>query len=148
MYNWKKLDDIDSSTIIENNIENVGGFNTLKPENLKFDIKYLIENMPAQFSSVCDVIGEDKYVHNAIAFFGGGKNYSVFENNISSVSFNHAFQPYEVSFADLPEDHAILRIAAGAEPFRFYIYDSEGTFKYNHQQNLSAEEKYGFVYGK
>lgn len=156
MYNWKKLDDIDSSTLISNNIQNLTGFgsNTYRLTNLQFDVKAMVKdianpepgetNYNEDFKYVIDVINGVEYVHNGIAFFGGGKNYSVFENQVESVSFNHKFEIYKVTFADVEQD--FLRHAAGNEPFFFVIYDALGSFKYNDQQNL--KNKYEVVYKK
>lgn len=156
MYNWKKLDDIDSSTLISNNIQNLTGFgnNTDMISNLQFDVKAMVKDIATKedgelnynesFKNVIDVIDGVEYVHNGIAFFGGGKNYGVFENNVQSVSFNHAFEIYKISFKDVEQE--FLRHAAGNESFFFVLYDAIGSFKYTDQQNL--KNKYEVIYPK
>ena len=161
MYNWKKLSDIDSSTLISNQINDLKGLTDLFGEtnaklidNLEFNVQAMIKDIITQdpgetsfnpaFKNAVDIIDGVEYVHNGIAFFGGGKNYGVFENNINSVSFNHEFEIYNISFEDV--EQAFLRHAAGNEPFFFVIYDATSNFDYTVQQNL--KNKYEVVYPK
>ena len=149
LYNWKKLQDIDSSVLIDNGF--IGGENYPLFAEKGFDITTfefnindlikVVRDKPG-YKNIIDDIDGDEYVHNGIVVYGGGKNYSIFQNNVDSVEFNHAFQHYPVSFADV--DQQLLTLAAGAEEFAFFIYDKNGTFNYSDQKNL--KNKYDCVY--
>lgn len=142
LYSWKPLEDIDSSTLIENNLtaNDTGNEFFL---NLTFNVKVLVENASKleNYSSILDNVNGVNYVHSGIAFFGGGKNYSVFENLINE--FHADFSTYEVKLEDLTDgirDQSYLANAAGDEPFYFFIYSATNTFTYEEQQAL--ENKY------
>ncbi len=119
MYTWMPLSDVDSSTLIE-----VVGESQFS-EEMKFDVAEMIENLAAksQFSNI--VYGDtpqDYYVHAGIAFFGGGKNYGVVDQqNITGASKDWTFGSYAVSLADV--NRSYLTFAAGSESFYFMIYD-------------------------
>ena len=149
LYNWKPLSDIDSSILVDNNLNdkfhNDAFANAnFDPTKLDFSITEMVEHVSTKsgYKDIIDQIDGKNYVHNGIVIYGGGKNYSIFENNVDSVSFNHAFQHYPVSFADV--DQQLLTLAAGGEEFAFFIYDRNGTFTYNDQQSL--KNKYECVY--
>ena len=147
LYNWKNLKDIDSSVLIDNSFtENYDKFadKGFDISTFKFDMIALIQvvrDMPG-YKNIIDEINGEEYVHNGIIIYGGGKNYSIFQNNVDSVEFNHAFQHYPVSFSDVGQQ--LLTLAAGGEEFAFFIYDKNGTFSYNDQKNL--KNKYDCVY--
>ena len=147
LYNWKNLKDIDSSVLIENSFtENYDKFadKGFDISTFKFDMVALIQVVRDKtgYRNIIDTIDGEEYVHNGIIIYGGGKNYSIFQNKVNSVEFNHAFQHYPVSFGDVGQQ--LLTLAAGSEEFAFFIYDSNGTFKYNDQKNL--KNKYDCVY--
>ncbi len=142
LYSWKPVDDIDSSTLFENNIP---ASNSLS--GLKFDIKELVKALVTTNSNYSGVFfnynGVD-YIHAGIAFFGGGKNYGVVENAITSTTFNHALQEYEVTLKDVKQE--LFEKASGDKAFYFYLYDSKGTFTYETQINMTG--KYDCLYAK
>ena len=116
MYCWKKLDDVDSSTLIE---IAAGASQTIK--NLEFNVKELLldiyESNDNFKNIICDYKGT-QYVHAGIAFFGGGKNYGVCEdgNTFSNLT------GYTVTLSDV--GRAELQWAAGNEPFYFLMHDA------------------------
>lgn len=144
LYSWKALDDIDSSTLIENNLTKNDTTNSIFL-NLNFNVKALVysaSTLPA-YSNIVDTVDGVKYAHAGIAFFGGGKNYSVFENLLDKSAFDAQYSAYEVSLAELNDgvsNQGYLNVAAGDEPFYFFIYNADSTFTYENQKNL--ENKY------
>lgn len=138
MYNWKKLDDIDSSTLIEMN--EVVLNNEEVSALLTFDIGALVD--VASKKDGLSTIVTNGYVHAGIAFFGGGKNYGLFEDNANS-----NLEGFEVSLGDV--DKSKLENAAGDEHFYFNIYDSSTSgFTPEMQENMSAEDMYACIYNK
>ena len=149
LYSWKSIDDIDSSTLMENNLTSNDTSNQMFA-NMKFDVKALVKSAAstnAQYSDILYNYGGVDYVHAGIAFFGGGKNYSVVENLITS-DFNHKFTEYNVKLSELVDDkgqnQGYLQTAAGNEPFYFLIYNKNSTFTYQTQLNMT--DKYSCLY--
>ena len=141
IYTWKNIEDVDSSTLIEN-IEGSG----LK--KMDFNIKEIIkETVKTQENTYKNLFfnyeGVD-YVHAGIAYFGGGKNYSIVENNISAENSLGTFSTYETRLSLV--GHATLEYAAGSEYFHFMVYDKVSGFTYLDQENLS--NKYDCLRGK
>ena len=126
IYDWKEVDKVNSSTLIEN-----------ANESLSFDVKEMISklgNKPLVYN-----YNGKQYVHGGIVFFGGGKNYSVFEDN--SESFKGLlgdtapeFTNYEITLSEV--DKKLLELAAGSEPFYFTLYDANSKFNYAIQQTI------------
>lgn len=137
MYTWKRLDDIDSSTLIECNISGTG------LPDLTLDIPAMVRREVSEQSHKFGKLlvnhnGED-YLHAGITFFGGGKNYSVIENNISPENALGVFAKHPVRLNSVGV--AKLEIAAGEQPFYFMIYDTDSGFSYEDQENMA--NKYG-----
>ena len=117
---------------------------------MKFDVKALVKSAAstnAQYSNILYNYNGVDYIHAAILFSGGGKNYSVVENQITS-SFNHAFTEYNVKLSELVDDkgqnQGYLQTMAGNEPFYFLIYNKNSTFTYEIQFNMT--DKYSCLY--
>ena len=132
MYNWKLLEQIDSSTLIEN----------LGPDNwtwanLKFDVKTMVEGVSddPRFSSIVTTYNGKKYVHAGIAFFGGGRNYSVFDNSAES----EPLVGFTVSLDDVGQ--SMLKTAAGNESFYFMLCDQTSNFTVQKQIEMLASDK-------
>ena len=66
-----------------------------------------------------------------IAFFGGGKNYGVFEMKGDT---DAPYNSYSVSLADVGVPY--LQAAAGNEEFYFIIYDRSSAFTPEEQEKL------------
>lgn len=140
LYSWKPLDDIDSSTLIENNLTKNDTSNSFFL-GLTFNVKALVENASTlpSYSNILDNIDGVNYVHAGIAFFGGGKNYSVFENLLDTSAFEAQFSTYKVALEELNDgvnNQGYLSVAAGNEPFYFFIYNANNSFTYDKQQTL------------
>lgn len=132
MYTWKRLDDIDSSTLIECNVSGTG------LPDLTLDIKELIraeiKDDPGTYGQLLYNSNGGEYIHAGIAFFGGGKNYSVIEDNSNKAL--GAFSSYFVRLNTVGIGN--LEIAAGYEDFYFMIYDGTNSkFNYETQQNIA-----------
>jgi hypothetical protein len=136
LYNWKKLDDIDSSTLIEMNDALLGSSVT---EMLTFDVGAMVRTASDKFPTI---VTADGYVHAGIAFFGGGRNYCLFEDNA-----NLNLEGFEVALSDV--DKSALENAAGVEHFYFNIYDkTTSSFTPEDQNNMSGTEMYACIYKK
>ena len=141
MYSWKDIEDVDSSTLIE-----IKGNSMFK--KLSLDIKEMINqcvSKPNYSNIVTEVNVNGKkvnYVHAGIAFFGGGKNYSVFESEQEL-----GLGRYEISLGDA--GRAELTIAAGDEPFYFFLYNKDSAFTPKIQEEkLASNEAYKCIYEK
>lgn len=134
IYAWKKLDDIDSTTLIDcSNIDGTG------LPDLTLDIPGMVRREVSEQSQMFGKLlakyeGSD-YIHAGIAFFGGGKNYSVIENNIAEENALGVFSKYEVRLLNV--GIANLELAAGEQPFYFMLYDTQSGFSYENQENMS-----------
>ena len=85
--------------------------------------------------------GDKDYVHAGIAFFGGGKNYCVFDSDSDIVN---QLAQYSVSLGVVGRSE--LLIAAGNENFHFFIYNNKSSFNPGAQEEILASEKaYDFV---
>ena len=135
LYSWKPLDDINSDTLIENIL---GKDDALS--KITFDVKALVNGYKDKQNVLYKYDGKD-YVHAGIAFFGGGKNYSVVETNITS-GFNHTLSTLQVTLKEV--DQAFLENAAGTQPFYFMVYGANSTFNYLTQ--LEMTDKYSCLY--
>ncbi len=114
IYNWKELDEIDSSTLIE--ITGSTGYADL----LRFEVKELVSTVGSKSNFENIVYEKDgtKYVHAGVAFFGGGKNYGILETDGYEWK---EFTGYEVSLSDVEKSY--LDAAAGNEKFYFMLHD-------------------------
>ena len=139
LYDWKQLDKVDSTTLIE----------TTNSAN-----DYLVLRIDKMLEKVVDVrnyhdivsnVNGEKYVHGGIAMYGGGRNYScILTDNMKTEKLTEYF----VNIRDLAEkpnpdgSDAIfveqgnnLPAAAGDSDFVFYMYDSQSSSnKYEQQQ--------------
>ena len=118
-------------------------------ENIKLNIQAMIEAATDEkkFPQNKDIVtkrGEEQYVHAGIAFFGGGKNYSVFDadSNIAG-----ELGRYKISLGDAGKDY--LAGAAGPEPFYFFLYNNQSSFTPEVQaEKLASGEAYECIYRK
>lgn len=140
LYNWKAVDDVDSSTLIEvkGSVMNSSG----SVIQMELDVKAMLEAAKnAVGYDYSDIItkynGDKDYVHAGIAFFGGGKNYCVFDSDSQLAQ-------YSVSLGVVGRSELIA--AAGDENFHFFIYNNKSSFNPEAQESiLTSEEAYDFV---
>lgn len=151
IYDWKPLDTVDSSTLIDVNVPE--GSNSILA-GLKFDVAALVAQLATSGSGYEDILYNDdtykNYVHGGIAFFGGGYNYDVVEFGPNYDSF--MLQAYQIGLDDVSSavgaiGEALVN-AAGNTDFYFLLCDSTtATFTPRVQDNLIASgEAYKFIY--
>lgn len=133
IYDWKNLDNIDSSSLIEVN-DNATLFSFLK-----LDINAMMSKIRAigtdAEKKIINTIDGKNYAHGGITFYGGGKNYSLIDMseykgtalktffiNIKELAIN------EKAGSILYNQGTLLPKAAGEDSFRFYLFDSESPF--------------------
>ncbi len=137
---WKNLENIDSSTLIE-----VGTSSSLNISFLNLNVAEMLKAIQ-QYGN--DQYGKEAYkdiiynkdgelfAHGGIAFYGGGKNYSLLDT--SQYTFE-SMKHYTVNIStlanssdeDLKRQGQLLPEAAGAEDFRFVMFDATSNYKPN-----------------
>ena len=129
---WKELDKVDSSTLIETNLNS----DTQRFAFLSLNIKEMLramKDMDENCKNLVKTVNGKDYVHGGIAFYGGGKNYHILDMN------GYTFAPmkqYNVNIdilknsADetLQMQGSALPNAAGAEDFRFVMFDATSEY--------------------
>ncbi len=134
LYDWKDVSLIDSSTLIETEL----------PE-LKLDIaamlSFVASRAPETYGELFEEEGGKRYVHGGIAFYGGGKNYSLLEGAEEA-----GLSEYSVNLSVLGEAEGntgyqgqILPAAAGTRDFRFFLYGKSGNNNRAEQQRQAQE---------
>lgn len=141
LLDWKPLSSVDSSTLIETPSSN--GTNLAF---LSLNISEMLQAVQTYggYSNIIDVIDGEKYVHGGIAFYGGGKNYSMLDT--SQYTFAN-MNEYNVNISILSQcDDSILKqqgqllpLAAGTHDFRFIMFDATSEFRYPQQQEIKIE---------
>ena len=137
LYNWKDMEDIDSSTLIE--VKGASAF------DMKLDLQLMINTAKdknrEKFQNISTNYNGKDYVHAGIAFFGGGKNYSVFDSEK-----NITLGRYDVSLEEVDLD--ILELAAGTESFYFFLYDNTTKVftPQMQQEKLADKSAYDCIY--
>ncbi len=137
LYDWKKLANVDSSTLIDSN-----------RKEFKFDISTILDfvcgKYPDRYGDLLTEAGGERVVHGGIAFYGGGKNYSQLDTSGLNAELKD-FSTYLVNISvlaesddpDIKEQGGFLPIAAGNQDFRFYMYGSGSANGYA-KQNYDA----------
>ena len=145
IYDWKNINNIDSSTLIDNKLATQSPY-----DQLNLNIKDMLDALGNTSIVYRDSAGE-QYVHGGIVFFGGGKNYCVFENNGQSFTGLLAqgstaqFGNYTISLKDVEME--LLEKAAGDNPFYFSLYDSTSAFTPETQEIILKEASaYNCIY--
>ncbi len=147
LYSWKELGMIDSSTLIEVNERLSESYPDL---DLSLNVADMVETVAEKpgFGNIVYKKNGKSFAHAGITFFGGGRNYGVFEYKepaSSQIAEIDAFRPYEVNLADAGK--AFLNSAAGSESFYFLLYDGLSAFLPEEQERLLAEggSAYDFI---
>ena len=151
IYDWKSLDYVDSSTLIE-----VSGTSE-STAFLQLNIKQMLQKVRdfggERFENlICSMDGSE-YVHGGIAFYGGGKNYGILD---LSEFEGEKMTEYTVNLSILAQGEpsnsmlylqgTMLPLAAGKEDFRFFMYDAASNFGYAEQQELiQSGAAYDFI---
>lgn len=129
---WKDLEQVDSSTLIETSINS----DTQRFAFLSLNIKEMLLEVRRQKSeceNIIKTVGDKNYVHGGIAFYGGGKNYHILDT--SAYTFE-AMRQYNVNISVLAKSSddklkmqgESLPNAAGTEDFRFVMFDATSNY--------------------
>ncbi|MDD4839209.1 MAG: Ig-like domain-containing protein [Clostridia bacterium] len=125
LYDWKNLNNIDSSSLIE--VENGISDNYAALSMFNLDIGQMVLDVSSQYEEYQQLLltdGDTKYAHGGIAFYGGGYNYSIVDTSeftgaeLKSVSID----------METNETLSTLKIAAGNQPFHFLMYGNDSSF--------------------
>ena len=143
LYNWKALNDVDSSTLIDT----AGNWGPNGVNDMTLYLKDMLANVQSggKYPYITTEYNGEEYVHAGIAFFGGGKNYCVFDSTSETAA--------ELSTYDISLDEAgrgELGKAGGDEKFYFFIYDKDPTksnaFTPEDQERiLNSKDAYDFI---
>lgn len=145
MYDWKSLDTVDSSTLIE-----VAGDAGSSADFLRLDVSAMLNRVCTyggdEYKDIIYTADGSQYVHGGIAMYGGGKNYGMVD---LSEFTGEVPEEYHVNLSVLAlgegDDDGIfadqarmLPLAAGTQDFRFFMYDATSTFGYAAQREAFA----------
>ena len=140
IYDWKKLDSIDSTTLIE--IQQ--GQDTTFQINLAGMVEKVAElkvdgSDELKYPGIIALNDKgEKCVHAGVCFYGGGENYSYLDTTQAPLPAQMSNYRMNLSILE-GEDGAsmafrILKNAAGNANFSFYMYNSNSEFDYEKQQ--------------
>lgn len=150
MYDWKGLDLIDSSTLIDSN--GVDGRFSL---DLGGMLRFAAEYAPDKYGDIIQNTADGDFVHGGIALYGGGKNYAqVVTDGLDENLCD--FKQYRVNISILAESDddvmidqgGFLPLAAGSQDFRFFMYSKDSANNFDKQKADAANGiKYDALYG-
>lgn len=133
MYDWKEISHIDSSTLIEGNM-------------FSLNIKEMIETLyEGDFTDIISEMGGKRYAHGGIVMYGGGKNYCLINNNLTSENGINELNNYSLSLDTLKSSlTTMLKYASGQESFRIFMYGKFSQFNQAKQNGdfLNLKEYY------
>ena len=140
IYDWKKVANVDSSTLIE-----TVGVDTF---GLNFDFQKIIKNASEQeqYKNLTTIYNNEQYVHGGIALYGGGKNYSI----VNKADYSGAvFDQHLIDFSILNDTRKqnILEMASGKQPFRFMLYSNENFSVQKQIDDFASGEAYEYMKG-
>jgi len=148
LYTWKPIDDVNSDTLIEkpqmasisvlenlaNTIPDVRKFLDLIT-GLDFNVKKMLSSYNGKLQANNKIVytdGSGSYVHGGIAFFGGGKNYGVFDTT-EAIGDSKRLPSYPIGLDEVGSGY--LTYAAGDEPFYFFMFNAS-TYKPNGDDSI------------
>lgn len=121
IYDWKKLSHIDSSILLDGDMFNL-------------DLSSMINNLynDGKFNDIITEVNGEKYAHGGIVMYGGGKNYSLINDNMTTEKLNN----YSINLDSLNNSlTTMLKYASGRENFRMFMYGKNSSFNYYKQVN-------------
>lgn len=153
VYDWKKISSVNSDTLLE-------AGDTIKEKlHLNLNISDLIQSFKNSGSNdeivnkLMFTSGGESYINSAVAFYGGGKNYSILDVSGVDSSFSQMFElSIDVKYFS-PSHPQLIYYSAGIEPFRFMVLEAGSTdenyLTYDKQQkDLSDNGAYVWIYRK
>lgn len=137
LYSWKDLGMIDSSTLIEVNEILTNNYPDL---DLSLNVANMVNTVAEKpgFGNIVYNKNGKKFAHAGITFFGGGRNYGVFEYKNPANPIFAELTGYEINLADAGKE--FLNAAAGGESFYFLLSDATSSFLPEEQERLLASE--------
>ncbi len=133
IFDWKNLNNIDSSKLIEGTL-------------LDFDLAEMLKNMyeEGEFTEIITTDGTNEYAHGGIVMYGGGKNYCLINDETMSdkedyLNFTINLDSLKVSSSNPLEAQLmkLLKFASGREDFRFFMCGKNSDLNY-YQQLLES----------
>ena len=151
-YDWKDVTKVDSSTLV------TGSQTMISLIGLDLNVSKLLTRFSSVDSSAAELLTDYngvKWVNGAIAFYGGGKNYSIVDdsglNGISSVTSLKRYQVGVEHFVDESRTRFVY-YTAGPNPFRFMMYPaSTGLDKLTPElqaNHFAANTAYSYLHRK
>jgi hypothetical protein len=142
-YDWKNLNNIDSSSLIE--LDSIISETNAAMDIFNLNIGQMVYDVAATHPEYNELILQrdaERYAHGGIAFFGGGLNYSVLDTgNFSGTPLTEVIIPMDIN-RTLQD----LMPAAGNQPFRFFMYKNESPFNLAKQQtDLASGTAYSWI---
>lgn len=119
IYDWKKLSNIDTSILIDGDM-------------FDLDLAQMINDVYSNggFTDIITEVGNEKFAHGGIVMYGGGKNYCLVNNNMTSAELGN----YSIGLDSLNSAlTSILKYASGKENFRMFMYGKNSDFNYYKQ---------------
>lgn len=137
-YDWKKVSTVNSDTLIEGLKNSDGSLSTIASKiGFNLDFSKLLSEYYKDHESILASYEGEPYVNGAIAYFGGGKNYSCVDTSDVSSSFTELV-PYIISVDCFsPSNPRFIYYTAGLMDFRFLLYDASS--------NLSVAKQYNDI---
>ncbi|MEG1662733.1 MAG: Ig-like domain-containing protein [Clostridia bacterium] len=137
-YDWKNVKSINTASLIglvsQNNPDPFGMLGMMT----KYDSIYKV--LQRRYENNV----EEAYVHGGIAFFGGGRNYSLIDNKCTNDKYKINARSIDVGLGEIqlsgPLSNYMLG-CAGDDKFRFYMQGAESTFSLNQQEEDNKNGK-------
>lgn len=135
-YDWKKVSTVNSDTLIEGLKNSDGSLSTIASKiGFNLDFSKLLSEYYKDHESILASYEGEPYVNGAIAYFGGGKNYSCVDTSDVSSSFTELV-PYIISVDCFsPSNPRFIYYTAGLMDFRFLLYDASSNLSVTKQYN-------------
>lgn len=133
-YDWKEVNRIDSTTLIE------GDPNILETVGLDLNVSNLLKkyNSENPNNNVIYKYQGNDYINGAIVFYGGGKNYSWVDTSNVNSNFND-LETFDVPLTYFGSRTNLIYFAAGKENFKFMTYNDGGSINYASQQKALSD---------
>lgn len=146
-YDWKKVSSVNSDTLIEGLKDSNGNLSTIASRiGFNLDFGNLLNEYYKTHESILASYNGENYVNGAIAYYGGGKNYSCVDMSEVGPSFTNLI-PYSVEVDNFAKDNPkFIYYTAGLENFRFLLYDATSSLTVAKQYNdLSDSSAYDIL---
>jgi hypothetical protein len=159
LYDWKSINYVDSSTLIEllsSSDDTLKDYLSFDIKQILLDINKYLENPLHQkkdgiegFSNslIYDSSISQYFAHGGIVFYGGGKNYSMFDNqttNLREGELSHL----KIKLEDISSMGVTggtlynnLKLAAGEQAFNFFMLNKDSTITPQTQSSILANNR-------